>query len=80
MPSLAPEHTPISPPRETGARGPALPAYIANGLIGLRVRENPFRAGMCLVSGFAGEHHAKQVEAAATAPYPLAGDLSLEGV
>lgn len=75
-----PSHQPINPPRETGARGRGLPAYVSNGLIGLRVRENPLRAGMCLVSGFAGEHHERQVEAAAAAPYPLAGDLSLNGV
>ncbi len=77
---LAPEHTPISPPRERGARERALPAYLSNGLIGLRVRENPLRAGMCIVSGFAGEHHERHVEAAAVAPYPLSGDMAIEGV
>ena len=77
---LAPEHRPISPPPETGARERSLPAYLSNGLVGLRVRENPFRAGMCLVSGFAGEHHERHVEAAAVAPYPLSGDLAIEGV
>lgn len=80
MADLKPEHRPISPPVETGARGKSLPAYISNGLIGLRVRENPFRAGMCLVSGFSGEHHERRVEAAAAAPYPLAAELSVEGV
>ncbi|MBS0331480.1 MAG: glycoside hydrolase family 65 protein [Proteobacteria bacterium] len=80
MPPLSSAHRPVDPPRETSARGRALPAYVSNGLIGLRVRENPLRAGMCLVSGFAGEHPERQVEAAAVAPYPLAGDLSLNGV
>jgi trehalose/maltose hydrolase-like predicted phosphorylase len=78
--SLDPRHRPISPPRETGARERSLPAYLANGLVGLRVRENPLRAGMCLVSGFAGEHHERHVEAAAVAPYPLAGDIRADGV
>ena len=77
---LSPEHSPISPSREAGARGRALPAYLSNGLIGLRVRENPLRAGMCLVSGFAGEHPERRLEAAAMAPYPLGGDLQADGV
>ena len=77
---LAPEHRPISPPPEHGARQRALPAYVSNGLVGLRVRENPLRPGMCLVLGFAGEHHERHVEAAAVAPYPLGGDLAIEGV
>ena len=37
-------------------------------------------AGMALVSGFAGEHPERRIEAAATAPYPLAGDLAVDGV
>jgi hypothetical protein len=53
---------PISPPVETGARGDALPAYVSNGLFGLRVRENPLIAGMCIVSGFVGEHHEKRIK------------------
>ena len=80
MTELDPRHRPISPPPATGARERDLPAYLSNGLIGLRVRENPLRAGMCLVSGFAGEHHERHVEAAAVAPYPLAGDISADGV
>ena len=78
--TLAAQHRPINPPPESGARGRSLPAYLSNGLIGLRVRENPLRAGMCIVSGFAGEHHERHVEAAAVAPYPLGGDLQVEGV
>jgi trehalose/maltose hydrolase-like predicted phosphorylase len=35
---------------------------------------------MALVSGFAGEHPERFIEAAATAPYPLAGDLAINGV
>ena len=71
---------PISPPVETGPRGAALPAYVSNGLIGLRVRENPLDAGLCIVSGFVGEHHETRVEAAVAAPYPLAGDIALDGL
>jgi hypothetical protein len=57
-----------------------LPAYASNGLIGLRIRENPLAAGMCLISGFTGRHHERHVEAAAAAPYPLSGDLTVDGV
>jgi hypothetical protein len=71
---------PISP-KPVGSHGEKeLPAYVSNGLIGLRVRDIPLLAGMALVSGFAGEHSERRVEAAATAPYPLAGDLAVNGV
>lgn len=77
---LDPQYRPISPPVEQGARGTDLPAYLSNGLIGLRVREDPLRQGMCLVSGFSGEHHERRIEAAAACPYPLAADIELDGV
>jgi trehalose/maltose hydrolase-like predicted phosphorylase len=73
-------HLPISPPVETGPRGESLPAYVSNGLIGLRVRENPLVAGVCIVSGFVGEHHEKRVEAAVAGPYPLGGDIAIDGL
>ena len=73
-------HLPISPPPARGPRGADLPAYVSNGLIGLRVRENPLQAGMCIVSGFVGEHHEVRVEAAAAGPYPLGGDIALDGL
>jgi len=57
-----------------------LPAYVSNGVIGLRVREMPLRAGLTLVSGYAGEHPIRRIEAAATAPYPVAGDVQVAGV
>jgi hypothetical protein len=53
---------------------------LSNGIVGLRVRENPLMPGMSLVCGFSGEHPIRKVEAAAVAPYPLAGDLQLNGV
>ena len=70
----------ISPPPAQGPRDGALPAYVSNGLIGLRVREVPLVAGMALVSGLAGEHPEREIEAGAEAPYPLAGDLGVDGV
>ena len=72
--------TPISPPPETGRGERELPAYVSNGLIGLRVRDVPLTAGMAVVSGFAGEHPERRIEAIAAAPYPLAGDLAVNAV
>lgn len=77
---MKPEHRPISPPVEIGPRGADLPAYVSNGLIGLRVRENPLDSGICIVSGFVGEHHETRVEAAAAAPYPLGGAIAIDGL
>jgi hypothetical protein len=54
------------PARSDGQK--ELPAYVSNGLIGLRVRDIPLIAGMAVVSGFAGEHPLRQIEAAAPAP------------
>ncbi len=71
---------PLSPSPAAGARDGALPAYVGNGLIGLRVREAPLVAGMALVSGVAGDHRDRRVEAAADCPYPLAGDVAIDGV
>jgi trehalose/maltose hydrolase-like predicted phosphorylase len=71
---------PINPPVATGSGRRELPAYVANGLIGLRVREIPFAAGMALLSGYSGEHPERRIEAAAIAPYPLAADLAVNGV
>jgi trehalose/maltose hydrolase-like predicted phosphorylase len=71
---------PISPPPAEGARDGDLPAYVSNGLVGLRVREMPLKAGMTLVSGVAGEHPERRIEAAAAVPYPLAADLAINGV
>src|SRR6187549_4108719 len=72
--------TPINPKHVRGTGNKELPAYVSNGLVGLRVRDVPLMAGMALVSGFAGEHPERRIEAAATAPYPLAGDLAVDGV
>jgi hypothetical protein len=72
--------TPISPPRVQGGGRDELPAYVANGVVGLRVREMPLAGGLCLISGYTGEHPQRRIEAIAVAPYPLAGDVQLAGV
>ena len=71
---------PINPPPVLGSGRRELPAYVSNGLIGLRVRDMPFASGMALLSGYTGEHSDRQIEAAAVAPYPIAADLAINGV
>ncbi len=71
---------PISPKLARGALGADLPAYLSNGLIGLRVRDTPLDAGMALLSGYSGEHPVRKIAAAAVVPYPCAGDVRIDGV
>jgi trehalose/maltose hydrolase-like predicted phosphorylase len=71
---------PINPAPARGCGDRELPAYVSNGLVGLRVRPVPLFQGMALVSGYAGEHPERRIEAAAVAPYPLAGDIAIDGV
>jgi len=73
------KYRPINPPAVVGAGRRELPAYVSNGLIGLRVRDVPLTTGMTLLSGYSGEHYERQIEAAAVAPYPIAGDIALDG-
>ena len=76
----SPMSTPISPPPVTkGGRGD-LPAYLSNGLVGIRVLDIPLLPGVVLVNGFSGLHPTAQVESTAQAPYPLAGDIAIDGV
>ena len=69
--------SPISPPPVRRWRPEFLPAYVGNGVMGLRVTRVPLRDGVAIVSGFAGIHPTDWVEAFARAPYPLAGDVVL---
>src|SRR3979409_2173794 len=71
---------PISPPTVVEAGKPELPAYIASGCIGIRVLDIPLLPGIVMVNGFAGLHPTVEVEAAAQAPYPLAGDICIDRV
>jgi protein-glucosylgalactosylhydroxylysine glucosidase len=70
----------ISPPPVKGGGRNELPAYVSNGLVGLRVRDNPLIAGLALLSGYSGRHPVRGIEAAALIPYPLAGDICIDGV
>jgi hypothetical protein len=71
---------PLSPSIVKGTARKELPAYLSNGVVGLRVRDNPLAAGMALLCGFSGLHPEKKIEAAAVVPYPLAGNLALNGI
>jgi len=72
--------TPLSPEPVTRSGTRELPAYLSNGLIGLRVLDIPLLPGMVLISGYAGLHPVVQVDSAAPAPYPLAGDVAIDRV
>src|SRR5271166_2249328 len=71
---------PISPSPVQGGAGNERPAYVANGVVGLRVRAMPLAAGLTLLSGYSGQHPQRLIEAIAVAPYPVAGDIQLAGV
>jgi hypothetical protein len=53
----------------------ALPAYLSNGVIGLRVGQLPLSSSVAMISGFAGVDPQTGVESFAPAPYPVAGDV-----
>jgi trehalose/maltose hydrolase-like predicted phosphorylase len=72
--------TPVSPPPVTSSGSHELPPYVSNGLIGLRVLDIPLLPGIALVNGFAGVHPTLLVPEAAQAPYPIAGDIRIDGV
>ncbi|MEV1287041.1 hypothetical protein [Micromonospora sp. NPDC049679] len=68
---------PISPePVRTWEAG-YTPAYVSNGLVGLRVCPVPLLAGVATVNGFVGMEPHTGVEGYAQAPYPLAGNLRI---
>lgn len=71
---------PLSPPPVRDYRPEFLPAYIANGVLGLRCPRIPFRGGVCMVNGFAGLDVRDGLEGFARAPFPLAADISLDGI
>jgi hypothetical protein len=71
---------PLSPPPVRDYRPEYLPAYIANGVVGLRCGRIPFRDGSCIVNGFAGLDVRDGLEGFARVPFPLAGDVAIDGI
>src|SRR5207249_12144042 len=70
---------PISPPAVLAWRPEYIPAYLSNGLIGLRAGRIPLIEGLAIVNGLAAVHPVDEVEGFSRGPYPLAGDISLNG-
>jgi hypothetical protein len=70
---------PISPPPLTSPQPHRLRAHLGNGQIGLRIGLVPFADGLAVVNGFWGRHPKDGGSAVAIAPYPLAGDVALDG-
>lgn len=66
--------------RITAAEPHFQPAYLANGLIGLRVAPIPLPGGAALVNGFVGLSPEMGGEEYNDAPYPVGLDLQLDGV
>ncbi|WP_242123398.1 hypothetical protein [Sphingobium sp. Sx8-8] len=60
-----------------GIRGNDLPAYVSNGLIGLRVCEVPLVPGSAILNGVVGLYPEEPLEAAIPVPYPLCGDIGI---
>lgn len=56
------------------------PAYLSNGLIGIRPGPNPLAQAPAAVSGFVGQSIPYQMQALAPAPYPLMADLAVNGI
>ena len=71
---------PISPPPVTNYKAEYIPAYLSNGLIGLRAGRIPLIEGLAIVNGLAAVHPVDEVEGFSRGPYPLAGDISLNGM
>jgi trehalose/maltose hydrolase-like predicted phosphorylase len=69
---------PINPEDSSGAAEFELPAYVSNGLIGLRVVEGPIGSGEAMLNGYTGAHPERRIETAARAPFPLTSDLEIE--
>src|SRR6266436_3225517 len=56
------------------------PAYLSNGLIGIRPGPNPLARAQTCVSGFVFAHTAHRVESLSPAPYPLETDVRVKGI
>src|SRR6266705_2970677 len=82
---------PFSSAQPTGSQGPPKmaiedfskvfdPAYLSNGLIGIRPGPNPLARAQTCVSGFVCAHTAHRVETLSPAPYPLETDARIRGI
>jgi len=72
--------TPISPSPVTAYEPEFLPAYLSNGVVGLRVPRIPQVGGLVILNGFAAIDADSGSEGFARAPYPLSGDIEINRV
>jgi trehalose/maltose hydrolase-like predicted phosphorylase len=70
---------PISPPVLRRYDPAFIPAYVSNGLIGMRVGKIPQLEGVAILGGLAAIHPVDKVEGFARAPYPVGGDIEVNG-
>src|SRR5438094_2553419 len=70
---------PISPPPVLAWRPEYIPAYLSNGLIGLRAGPIPLTEGVAIVNGLAAIDPVEKGEGFARGPYPVGGDLEVDG-
>ena len=70
----------ISPAPVCGPGDDNLPAYVANGIIGLRVPPVPWHGSHAVLNGVAGVDPVAAVESVPRLPYPLGGDLAVNGL
>jgi hypothetical protein len=71
---------PISPRPVTDYRPEYIPAYLSNGIVGLRLGRIPLLQGLAIVNGLAAIHPADEVEGFSRGPYPVAGDITIDGL
>ena len=71
---------PLSPDPVRDYRPEYIPAYLSNGLNGLRCNRIPFRDGTAMVNGFVGLDVKDGLEGFARVPFPLAGDVAINDV
>ena len=71
---------PISPKPLTSPEPERLLAHLGNGLIGLRVGRIPLLDGLAIINGYWGAHPKDGIPTFAPAPYPLGGDIAIDGI
>src|SRR3979411_2416588 len=70
---------PTSPPPVRTWRPEFIPAYLSNGLIGLRVGSIPLTEGLAIVNGLAAIDPVGRGGGFSRGPYPMGGDLEVNG-
>src|SRR2546429_2647668 len=77
--SSGPSPKPISPSPVRRWRPEYIPAYLSNGVIGLRAGPIPLIEGVAIVNGLAAVDPVEKGEGFAPGPYPIGGDVEIDG-